>query len=266
MIRFNFIFLLFISFLLFSPTSANFCEAQDTLNIKEARKLKHKARDKYVYFGLGFSYIKVTDKNTSPLMYKGLQMPYTSIGYLNHSSKKIQSIEIDFSFGFLKSRTKTPWYSAQNMSFYTNIRYDILYSIRSFARERINWYIGPEFNINGHFRINDKYGNSAFNFDSYAGAGFVTRFELPFSWKGRTYKFLGKDRNRRDRNLRLSWQLSTPVVSLLIRPTYVTITNFIDPELQTKITKENTSGGFFCTTKHTLSNRIVLRFTQSEYV
>jgi hypothetical protein len=220
-------------------------EAQDTNTKKEDRKLKRKARDKYAYMGFGFSHVKVADNNTSPLMYKGFQFPYASLGYLNHSKKNIKTLEVDFSFGFLKSRTESPWYVPTNTSFYTNIRYDVLYYLRSFAKERINWYIGPEFNFNGHYRINNKYGNSAFTFDSYLGAGFASRFELPFSWKGRIYRFLGKDRNRRDRNLRLSWQLSTPVVSLLVRPTFVTITNFIDPELQAKITSEHISGGFF---------------------
>lgn len=245
MFRFICIPLLFIIFLLAGLNPASHCLAQDTINKKETKKLVRKARDKYLYMGLGFSYIKVIDNNTSPLMYKGFQFPYTSIGYLNHAKNRIQTFEVDFSFGWLKPRTVSPWYVSENTSFYTNIRYDILYFLQSFARNRINWYLGPEFNINGHFRINTKYGNSAFTFDSYAGAGFATRFELPFSWKGRTYRLLGKDRIRRDRNLRLSWQISTPVVSFLVRPTYVTITNFIDPELQTKITKANTSGGFF---------------------
>ena len=243
--RFDTILIVVLLLLLILVVPAKILEAQDTIVKKEVRKQKRKARDKYLYLGLGFSYIKVTDNITSPLMYKGFQFPYTSIGYLNHSKKKIQTLELDFSFGWLKSRTESPWYDPTNTSFYTNIRYNILYYLRSFGKHRINWYIGPEFNINGHFRINYKYGNSAFTFDNYNGVGFATRFELPFSWKGRKYRFLGKDRNRRDRNLRLSWQLSTPVVSLLIRPTYVTVTNFIDPELQAKITSEHISGGLF---------------------
>lgn len=238
---------LFIILFLFATVvlPTKIIEAQDTIQKKEARKQIRKSRDKYAYMGFGFSHINVVDNITSPLMYKGFQFPYTSIGYLNHSTKKIQTFEVDFSFGWLKSRTESPWYVPTNTSFYANIRYDLLYYLRSFAKERINWYIGPEINFNGHYRINNKYGNSAFTFDSYLGAGFASRFELPFSWKGRTYRFLGKDRNRRHRDLRLSWQLSTPVVSLLVRPTYVTITNFIDPELQAKITNEHISGGFF---------------------
>jgi hypothetical protein len=221
------------------------CKAQDTNEKKEARKLECKARDKYLGLGLGFSYIKIIDNVTSPLLYKGFQFPYASLGYMTHSKKRIKTLEVDFSFGWLKTRTETPWYDPTNTSFYTNIRYNLLYYLRSFAKDKINWYIGPEFNINGHFRINYKYGNSAFTFDNYNGAGIATRFEIPFSWKSSEFKFLGMNFRRRDRNLRLSWQLSTPVVSFIIRPSYVTITNFIDPELQAKITSEHISGGLF---------------------
>lgn len=245
MLRVNVILVSVLLFIFVGVISGKNCEAQEINEKKATRKLERKARDKYLYLGLGFSYIKAIDNVTSPLMYKGFQFPYTSLGYLVHSKNRIKTLEIDFSFGWLETRTETPWYDPTNTSFYTNIRYNILYYLRSFAKDRINWYIGPEFNINGHFRINQKYGNSAFTFDSYAGAGVATRFEMPFSWKGRNYRFLGKERKRRNRNLLLSWQLSTPIASLLIRPTYTTITNFIDPGLQAKITREHISGGLF---------------------
>ena len=105
--------------------------------------------------------------------------------------------------------------------------------------------LGPELNINGHFRVNYKYGNSAFTFDNYNGLGIASQFEFPFSYKAKKVKVWFMNFNRRDRDLRLSWQLSSPIVSFMIRPTYVTITNFIDPDLQSKITADHVSGGFF---------------------
>jgi hypothetical protein len=243
--RHHLIVYLFIAAFICSSIYENALFAQDASDKKITRKQERKARDKYLGLGLGFSHVKIIDQSTSPLMYKGFQFPYLSLGYLTHSKKRIKTVEVDFSFGFLKTRTITPWAEPRNMSFYTNIRYNILYYLRSFATDRINWYIGPEFNINGHFRVNYKYGNSAFTFDNYNGVGIATRIEFPFGWKGRTYRFLGKDRNRNDRDLRISWQLSMPVANLVIRPTYVTITNFVDPELRAKITRDHLNGGFF---------------------
>ena len=228
--------LLFISLLIIPGVFA-----QENENTKKAER---KARDRYLGLGSGFSYVKVRDETTSPLLYKGPTIPAV-FNYLVHSERVIKSLDVDFSFGFLHTNTELPWYNPVNTSYYISIRYNWLYNVRKFANEKINWYLGPELNINGHFRVNYKYDNSAFTFDNYNGIGIATRFELPFSYKAKQVKIWFMNFNRRDRDLRLSWQLSAPVLSFMIRPSYVTITNFIDPDLQTKITPDHTSGGLF---------------------
>ncbi|MCB2218901.1 MAG: hypothetical protein KQI35_00800 [Bacteroidetes bacterium] len=210
----------------------------------KTRKDERRERDKYLGLGTGFSYVKVTDNNTSPLRYKGITIP-ANLSFLVHSEKIIKSFETDFSYGNLTTPTELPWYNPTNTSYYISLRYNILYRFKQLAEDRINWYLGPEFNINGHFRVNYKYGNSAFTFDNYNGIGLATRFEFPFHYRAKKMKLWFIKLNRRDRDLRLSWQLSTPFVSFMIRPTYVTITNFIDPDLQSKITADHISGGFF---------------------
>jgi hypothetical protein len=213
--------------------------------LRQQKKLERKARDKYLGLGLGGSYMKVIDNATSPLLYKGLNFPFISLSYLTHSDKIIKTFEMDFSFGQLKTRTETPWYDQRNTSFYLAFRYNQLYRIRKFEKINVSWYVGPEINSNSHFRINYKYENSVFNYDNYNGIGLATRFELPFSYKSKKFKFLFMNLKRRDRDLRLSWQLSTPLISLMVRPSYVTISNFIDPELRTAITSDNIDGGIF---------------------
>ncbi|MBN2175670.1 MAG: hypothetical protein JW731_16185 [Bacteroidales bacterium] len=211
---------------------------------KASKKQERKARDKYLGFGFGASYLKVTDNATSPLLYKGFSA-LVSLEYLVHSDKRIKTFETDFGFGWLHSRTETPWYEPRATSYYAAIRYNILYRLKTIIKGNINWYLGPEFNINGHFRVNYKYGNSALTFDNYNGIGLATRFEFPFGYNSGQKNILGMNVRHRSRDLRLSWQLSTPIASFMIRPTYVTITNFIDPDLRTKITTDHTSGGFF---------------------
>lgn len=232
-----------ISFLTYFVLSSAFCFSQE-VSKKEIRKQQRKDRDKYLETGFGGSIVKAVDNATSPLMYKGFA-PATSINYLVHSEKVIKALETDFSFGFLNSRTESPWYQQQNTSIIFNIRFYKLYQLRRIFKEKVNWYLGGEVFINSHFRINTKYGNSAFNFEGYTGLAASTRFEFPFSYKARKVKIWFMKFNRRDRDLRLSFQTSLPIVNYLVRPTYVTVTNFIDPELQSAITKDHTYGGFF---------------------
>ena len=219
---------------------------QSSLNdgVKTRKELR-KARDKYLSIGSGFSYIKVIDNATSPLLYKGLQIGNASLGYLVHSGERIKHFDLDFNFGWLKTRTETPWYDPRNTSYRVALRYNILYRLQHDIFGKVALYLGPEFNLNGHFRVNYKYGNSAFTFDNYNGIGIASAFEYPFSWKNRDCKLWFVKMHRRERNLRLSWQLSTPVASFMIRPTYVTITNFIVPNLQSKITADHIDGGLF---------------------
>ncbi len=225
-------------FLLLAGTVS--AQGADTLSRKEERK----ARDRHLAFGFGSAFIRVMDKATSPLTYQGLQLVAGKLDYQVHSERIIKSLEADFSFGYLNTPTETPWYDPTNTSYFLAIRYNWMWHLAALAGNRIHFYLGPELNINGHFRVNYKYGNSAFTFDNYNGIGAAARFEVPFSWKARDVKVWFMHFKRRDRDLRLAWQLSSPFVSYLVRPTYVTITNFIDPDLQARITSENTGGGF----------------------
>lgn len=218
------------------------CLSQET-DKKEARKLNRKARDKYLVTGFGGSIVKAVDNATSPLMYKGFA-PATSLHYFVHSEKVIKAFETDFCFGWLKPRTESPWYQIQNTSFILNFRFYKLYQLKRIFKEKVNWYLGGEVFINNFYRINYKYGNSALNFESYAGLGPITRFEFPFGYKSRKVKIWFMNFNRRDRDLRLSFQASLPLVNFLVRPTYVTVTNFIDPDLQSAVTSDNIYGGF----------------------
>jgi len=226
-------------FLLFAPA---LCLSQDSSK-KENRKLERKARDKYLVTGFGGNIVKAVDNATSPLLYKGFG-PAASVSYLVHSEKVIKAFETDFSFGWLKPPTVSPWYQQRNTSIVVNLRYYQDYKLRGIFKDRVNWYLGGEVFINNSFRINYKYGNSALNFESYFGLGPITRFEFPFSHKARKVKIWFMNFNRRDRDLRLSFQLSLPLVNFLVRPSYVTVTNFIDPELQRAITSDHFHGGF----------------------
>ena len=198
--------LTFFSFLTYLLLSSIFCFAQDKTK-KESRIQERKARDKYLVTGFGGSIVKALDHATSPLIYKGFA-PAASLGYLVHSEKVIKALETDFSFGFLNPRTESPWYQQQNTSIIFNIRFYKLYQLQRILNEKVNWYLGGEVFINTAFRINNKYGNSAFNFEGYTGLAAATRFDFPFSYKARKVKIWFMKFNRRDRNLRLSFQIS----------------------------------------------------------
>jgi len=195
---------------------------------KEERKIEKKSRSRYLWLGMGLSIVKVIDNATSPLLYKGVEFPYVSLGFMAHSDKKIRIFEIDYSSGSLKSRTETDWEDLRINSYYIVLRFNKLYRVRPIWKDRINWYLGPEANGNIHVRYNPKFENSSVNYDTYFGLGISNRFELPLQTK--------------KRRLRFSWQLSMPIVGFIIRPSYVTIPHYFDSNIMATLT---TKGGFF---------------------
>lgn len=217
---------------------------------KQSKKEIRKARDKYLELGLGRAYLKVKDQATSPLMYKGPELSALKLDYLVHSDagsdrEVIKTLETEFGFGRLHSSTQSPWSNQRIESYRTSARYNQLYPVHRFPKSMITWYLGPEANLNGHFRVNYKYGNSALNFDFYLGLGIASRFEIPLHYKAKHFNIWFLKFKRRNRDLRLSWQLSSPLVGYIVRPTYVTVTNFIDPDLQTSINPGQTASGLF---------------------
>jgi len=223
------IILLGIFLFLFQQTDAGrFYSIPADKEKKEARKLEKKTRERFLGLGIGFSHVKVMDQATSPLLYKGIEFPFLSLGYLTHSYRIVRTFEIDFSAGSLKTRTETDWQDTKNSSYYIVMRYNQLYRVRPILHDKVNWYLGPEANFNGHIRHNIKYENSAVTYDTYFGLGISNRFEFPFHIK--------------KRKLRLSWQLSIPVVGFVIRPSYVTIPHYFDSNIFSSL---STKGGFF---------------------
>ncbi|MBN1339109.1 MAG: hypothetical protein JXA03_07290 [Bacteroidales bacterium] len=220
-------------------------DADPKTEIKLQKKAERKNRDKYLNTGTGIAFLKSLDQGTSPLLYKGFLFPCGNLGYHVHSEKIIKSLEGEAGYGNLHSRTETPWYDPRNTSYFIAGRFSLLLRTGRSRETRIHYFIGPEININAHFRINYKYGNSAFNFENFNGIGIAGRMEYPFSYSAREFRFLGLNLRRRDRNLILGWQVSFPVASLLIRPSYVTISHFTVPELQRKLTSDHIGGGFF---------------------
>ena len=138
-----------VSFLTYLLLSTVFCFSQDNLK-KKTRKNERKARDKYLVTGFGGSIVKALDNATSPLLYKGFA-PAASLNYFVHSEKVIKAFETDFSFGYLKSGTISPWYQQRNTSIVFNLRFYKLYQLRRIFNEKLNWYLGGEVFINNSF-------------------------------------------------------------------------------------------------------------------
>ncbi|GAB4321686.1 MAG: hypothetical protein Kow00127_14180 [Bacteroidales bacterium] len=205
---------------------------------KEARK----ARNRFLMIGTGLGNYKSIDYATSPLLYSGTI--YSGMAaYEVESFERVTFLRFRTSYGALKSNVETPWFNPRNLAALATFSYNTLFRLNHSNAWYL--YLGPLALFDGQFRVNTKYGNSALTFNTLFSAGLSFRVQHPFEWKATSFKFLGIKFNRRDRKLALFSHVNLPVYNILFRPTYVTITNFIVPEMQMAITPEQIFGGTF---------------------
>lgn len=232
----------FLSIILFSHTII----AQETKQEKKSRKkTERKARNKFLGSGLGFAKMSAKDKATSPLLYSG-PIAIANLDYIVQSEELIKNINLNFGGGYLNTNKNTHYGLTRGYatSIYFNFRFLHTNKVLQFAKNKVKWYSGPGVNFTNFSRFNTKLGNSLYNYEYMAGIGLSNRLEFPFSYKSKDCKFLGMNFHRRDRNLRLSWQLYIPVITSIYRPSYVTILNFIDPETP-RVNSNNIHSGIF---------------------
>ena len=220
--------MVFLSILLFSQS----IYAQETKQERKTRKkTERKARNKYLGAGIGLAKMSAKDKATSPLLYAGT-VALANMQYLVHSEELIKTVDLSLGGGYISTNKDTHYGLTRSRAtgIHFNFRFTHNQKVLQFAKDKLSWYVGPGINFTNFSRINYKFGNALYNYEYMAGIGVSSQMEFPFSYKSKDCKFLGMNLHRRDRNLRLSWQLYLPVFTSIYRPNYVTILNFIDPE------------------------------------
>ena len=234
--------LLFVNLFVFINLS--FAQESET-DRKQRKKIERKARDKSLNAGFGFAKMSAKDKATSPLLYSGM-IVLGNLEYLVHSDKLIKTFDLSLGAGILRTDKDTHYGLTRGYggSIYFNFRFTHLHWLLQKKNKKIKWYLGPAFDFSNFSRFNFKYGNSLYNYEYMAGIGLSNRFEFPFSYSSKDFKFLGLKMHRRDRDLVLSWQLFIPVFTSVYRPGYVTILNFADPETSLFV-PENLKTGIF---------------------
>ncbi len=212
---------------------------------KNRKKTERKARNKYLGAGIGLAKMSAKDKATSPLLYTG-PTAIANLDYLVHSDKLIKTVEFAAGASMLLTDEDTHYGLTRSYAYglYFNFRFTHNFKAAQFAKNKVSWYVGPGLNFTNFSRINQKYGNSMFNYEYMSGIGLSSRMEFPFSYKSKDFKFLGLKLHRRDRDLRLNWKLYFPVFTSIYRPGYVVVPNFIDPETEL-FTSENLKTGIF---------------------
>lgn len=186
--------------------------AKDTLSKKYQRKLERKNSNKFIGAHIGFVNYNYKDFIVSPLMYSGIRLT-ESVQYYSRSDKKIMSLKFNLASGNLKNKVKVAESPTKLTHYY--LEFYRLYHVSSFLKDKWKLYLGYNPSINFDLRTNPKFQNSALQYNGQIDLAPMMQIDRRFDVEAN-----GKFLRKKGKTIRLAWQLSIPVVSLITRPTY----------------------------------------------
>ena len=172
-------------------------------------------KTRYLTFGVGSMFIELNDEHMSPLNYYGGALNL-QLGILKRKKKSLRNLAINAAYTTLGPRADGREIDPQSLY----IRFDLVYAqqhyIKSFWRGTTRWYIGGKLKSHSNIRLNPQ-----------LDGGFVT---FVFANGLFLSNVIEREVRISRRPLTLSWQLDLPIVNHTIRPGYLNIYDFVNPE------------------------------------
>jgi len=161
-------------------------------------------KQRYLFFGPGWSYNTTKDDALSPLRYRG-NSASLALGYEAADTRKAQEVWAGAQYGHIRSAAYEALSAAMLLA-RTDIIYRQLHHAGAFSKERYHVYAGGGFLVKAVYREHNIFSNNAYQYD------YATSLAL----EGRVQRTL----SLKHRSLDLAWGLSVPVLSVLARPGY----------------------------------------------
>ncbi|MGB0524269.1 MAG: hypothetical protein ACPGJS_14970 [Flammeovirgaceae bacterium] len=177
------------------------------------RHKKHKKR--HFVFGLGMNYFNLKDDAMSPVRYTGSSFVF-NLGTQKETSKWLSRVDFSLNAGALRSM----YYEETERGKTLNLRMDLAYSrlqkIKTLGKSNVEWLLGGSVDTQAALRLHNQLDNSSGVYDSFTSLSASTAFRKSFEWKKRQFQF--------------SYQASIPFVTVVLRPSFNGLFNFVDPE------------------------------------
>lgn len=167
----------------------------------------------YMAIGTGGTFSHIKDDIMSPLNYYGFGFGlFPSLIF--EREKSINRFNISASYSAMTNLIAE--HNGRALNLQTDLDYFHLRKLKKPFLETFDWYVGGGLNTSSNFRWHNQLNNSSFvyaNFFSISASSFVTK----------TFNFWGTD-------WIINYQLTMPLISTDIRPNYIGVINFIEPE------------------------------------
>ncbi|MEO1049063.1 MAG: hypothetical protein AAFX87_00440 [Bacteroidota bacterium] len=186
-------------------------KAQD-LDTTEAKTSKW---DRYLTAGIGSQNVVLYDQHMSPLNYYGGSL-FPRFGYEKSGERSKSRLYFDFVYGSIRSRNATELRPMRGDYIRFDVDYTYLRYVKSVFKNRYKLYLGGQLLSHSNVRLNEQLDTGFITFIFSNSLAVSSAIERKVRWLGR--------------EITLYYQLGIPVISHVIRPSYLNIFNYLDPE------------------------------------
>lgn len=181
-------------------------ESDSVLNMPTSR---------YLTLGVGKMAVQLNDQHMSPLNYFG-QSLYLQVGAFKRKKKSLRNFTMGLTYNTMKPKQDNREVDPRGQYFRLDFAYAQHQYIRSFWKGTTRWYAGGKIKSHSNVRLNPQLDGAfiTFLFSNGLYASSVLEREVRIS----------------KRPLTINWQLDLPIVNHTIRPSYLNIYDFVNPE------------------------------------
>ncbi len=171
--------------------------------------------NRYLTLGLGSTSIRLKDDHMSPLNYYGGTINL-NLGAYKRKKQSIRTFSLGATYTNTQPRSDSREIDPRSKYFRLDLSYAQQHYVRSFWKDQLRWYVGGKIRSHSNIRINPQLdgGMITFLFANGLFASSVLEREVRVS----------------SRPLTIGWQLDLPVINHVIRPSYLNIYDFVNPQ------------------------------------
>ena len=199
---------------------------------KELRKERRSHRTRYYMLGISSNTFNWQDHAMSEVRYEGGSVGL-NFGLWKESPKHISRLDIQPSIGALQSEYFNKDIHTATTHYRLDFDYHYLRKVKKLSlfgwEKPVEWYLGGQLNSATGVVLHPGLGNSAYGFYSFNSLGLATAFR--------------KEVTVRNKKCQLYYQASLPILSLVARPTFNNVFNFVDPDTDPLGDNIETHGG-----------------------
>lgn len=187
--------------------NVNISFAQDSLQIKE--------RNRYLFLGLGFSSQTLQDPAVSPLRYSGGPIHMT-LGYEKQKERLFSRFELNGDLGALRAANATEVRPMKSSFYRIDLQYTYLRKAFRFKENTYTLWLGGKYLWHNSLRLTPQ-----------NDTGFIS-FLIANSIKAAAV--LQRSYRLGNKNINAQFGVDIPLISHVIRPSYLNIFDYLSPE------------------------------------